>query len=217
MKRFHSGVLTLLLLYAIVVALQFFIGADSLYALLFAPLIVLRSVYWRVGLNRILFIILLAGVPIVLRRRTRIYLELLWRRFRRWIRRCWAAFVRGWRYLPVWLRTFLGAGVLILVVAVSLLSGLVLWLIAVIPFLAKTSLGLFVVRYLANTAAARGVKEIAPLIWLAVPGPLRTSIERRYRHLWWWTMRRIVRNRKKVVRRLRRRQRQAKALEDAGV
>ena len=69
MKRLPSAVLTLLLLYAIVVALQFFIGADSLYALLLAPLIVVRSVYWRVGLNRLLFIILLAGVPILLRGR----------------------------------------------------------------------------------------------------------------------------------------------------
>lgn len=216
MKRFHSGVLTLLLLYAIVVALQFFIGTDSLYALLLAPLIILRSVYWRVGLNRILFIILLAGVPIVLRRRTRIYLELLWRRFRRQLRRGWAAFVRGWTYLPVWLRTFLGAGILILVTAVSLLSGLVLWLIAVIPFLAKTSLGLFVVRYLANSAAARGVREIAPLLWLVVPRPLRIWVERRYRHLWWWTMRRIVRNRKRVVRRLRRARRRSGEIEHSG-
>lgn len=204
MKRFHSGVLTLLLLYAIVVVLQFFIGTHSLYALLLAPLIVLRSVYWRVGLNRLLFIILLAGVPIVLRRRTRLYIEELLRRLRAWLGRVWDGFVRFWKHLPVWLRTFLGAGVLIVVVLIALFSGLLLWLIAVLPFLAKTSLGLFVVRYLANAAAARGVREIAPMLWLAVPSSLRNWIERRYRHLWWWTMRRIVRNRRRVVRRFRR-------------
>lgn len=204
MKRFRSGVLTLLLLYAIVVVLQFFIGTDSLYALLLAPLIILRSVYWRVGLNRILFLVLFAGIPIVLRRRTRLYVEELLRRFRAWLGRLWDGFVRFWKHLPVWVRTFLGAGVLIVVVLAAGLSGVVLWLIAVLPFLAKTSFGLLVVRFLANTAAARGVKEIAPLLWLAVPKPLREWIESRYRHLWWWTMRRIVRNRRRVVRRLRR-------------
>jgi hypothetical protein len=211
MKRLPSAVLTLLLLYAIVVALQFFIGADSLYALLLAPLIILRSVYWRVGLNRLLFIILLAGVPILLRRRTRIYLQQLWLRFRAWLGRVWAAIVRLWKHLPVWLRTFLGAGIVIIVMAVAMLSGVVLWLIAVVPFLAKTTVGLFVVRYLAHVAAARGVVEVAPMLWRAVPRVLREWTERRYRHLWWWTMRRIVRNRRRVVGRFRRGERREAA------
>jgi len=209
MKRLPSAVLTLLILYASVVALQFFVGADSFWALLLAPLIVLRSVYWRVGLNRILFIILLAGVPIVLRRRTRIYLQLRLRRFRQWLGRVWAAIVRLWKHLPVWLRTFLGLGVVIVAVLIALFSGIVLWVIAVLPFLAKTTVGLMIVRWLAHTAAARGITEIAPLLWDAVPKPLREWIERRYRHLWWWTMRRIVKNRRRVIRRFRRERRAA--------
>jgi hypothetical protein len=209
MKRLPSAVITLLLLYAAVAVLQYFIGAESLWALLLSPLIILRTVYWRVGLNRLLYIILLAGVPILLRRRTRIYIELQLRRFRRWLGRVWAGIVRVWNHLPVWLRTFLGLGVVIVAALVAMLSGVVLWLIAVIPFLAKTSLGLFFARYLAHTAAARGVVEIAPMLWRAVPAPLRNWAERRYRHLWWWTMRRIVKNRRRVVRRFKRREREA--------
>jgi hypothetical protein len=211
MKRLPSAVLTLILLYAIVVALQFFVGADSLWALLLAPFIVIRSVYWRVGLNRLVFIVLLAGVPILLRRRTRIYLERLLHRFRQWLGRVWAVIVRLWKHLPVWLKTFLGLGVVIVAVAVAMFSGLVLWLVAVVPFLAKTTLGLIVVRWLAHTAAARGLYEIAPVLWNAIPRPFRDWATRRYRHLWWWTMRRIVRNRRRVLRRLRQRERRAAA------
>ncbi len=211
MKRLPGAVLTLLLLYAIVVALQFFIGANSLWALLLAPFIVIRSVYWRVGLNRLLFIVLLAGMPILLRRRTRIYLEGELRRFRQWLGRVWAAIVRLWNHLPVWLRTFLGLGIVIVATLVAMFSGIVLWLIAVVPFLAKTTLGLIVVRWLAHTAAARGLYEIAPLLWDWIPRPLRGWATLRYRHLWWWTMRRIVRNRRRVLRRLRQRERRAAA------
>lgn len=203
MKRFRSAVLTLLLLYATVAVLYYLIGVQSLLGLLLAPLIVLRSVYWRVGLNRLLVLVLLAGVPILLRRRTRIYLAELLQGIQGRLRRIWAAIVRFWTHLPVWLRTFLGAGIVVGVVAAALLSGMVLWLISFVPFFAKTTVGLFVVRYLAHTAAARGVREVAPLLWDLIPRRLRNWVERRYRHLWWWTMRRIVRNRRKVIRRLR--------------
>lgn len=204
MKRFHGAVLTLLALYAAVAILQFFVGANSLYALLMAPLIVLRSVYWRVGINRLLFIILLAGIPIMLRRRTRDYIEQLLGQLRGWFGRRWTGTVRVWTHLPVWLRTFLGVGVVAAALAVTILSGVVLWVIAVLPFLAKTTVGLYLVRYLSNIAAARGVREIAPLLWRAVPGGLRKWIESHYRQLWWWTMRRIVKSRRRVTRRLRR-------------
>jgi hypothetical protein len=111
----------------------------------------------------------------------------------------------------VWLKTFLGLGVVIVAVAVAMFSGLVLWLVAVVPFLAKTTLGLIVVRWLAHTAAARGLYEIAPVLWNVIPRPFRDWATRRYRHLWWWTMRRIVRNRRRVLRRLRQRERRAAA------
>ena len=87
---------------------------------------------------------------------------------------------------------------------VAVLSGVVLWLIAIVPFLAKITIGLFVVRYLAHVAAARGVREVAPVLWEIIPRPIRDWAARRYRHLWWWTMRRIVRNRRRMVRRFRR-------------
>lgn len=205
MKRFHSGVLTLLLLYAVVVGLQFFIGAESLYALLLAPLIVLRSVYWRVGLNRLLAIILFAGVPIVLRRRSRLYLRQLLHRLKAWLGRIGAAIVRVWKHLPVWLRAVLGVAIIAVIMATAMLSGVVLWLIAFLPFVAKTTFGLVIIRFLAHTAAARGVREIAPILWQAMPSRIRNWAERRYRHLWWWTMRRIVRNRKRLTRRFRKR------------
>ncbi len=205
MKRFHSAVLTLLLLYVAVAVLQFFVGANSLYALLLAPLIVLRSVYWRVGISRLLFIMLLAGIPIMLRRRTRDYLEQLVEACRGWLGRRWATVKRLWLHLPVWLQAFLGILVVALVLAVAVLSGLILWVVSVLPFLAKTTVGLAIVRYLSNLAAARSVREIAPLLWRAVPAGPRNWAEAHYRRLWWWTMRRIVRNRQHVVRRLRER------------
>lgn len=204
MKRLGGAVVTLLLVYATVVALQFLVGFESLYALLLTPLIILRSVYWRVGLNRLLFIILLAGVPILLRRRTRIYIRRRLQRFGEWLDQRWSAIVQAWTHLPVWLRTFLGALVVIVVLAVALLSGVLLWLITFVPFVAKTTVGLFIIRYLAQFAAAHGVREIAPMLWQVIPARFRRWTERRYRHLWWWTMRRIVRNRHRVVRRFRR-------------
>lgn len=187
------------------VLLHVLTGASSLYALLLAPLVLLRNVLWRVGLNRLLLIGLLALVPIVLRRRGRLAVRRLVRSARDRLSLMRQAITRAWNASPVWVRTFLGSLALILALAGALLSGLVLWLIAFLPFVAKTAAGLFVIKYLANFAAARGVAGLAPLVWRAIPARFRQWVERRYRHLWWWTMRRIVRNRRKMVNRVWRR------------
>jgi hypothetical protein len=193
---------------AIVVAgvlLHALTGASSLYALLLAPFVILRNVLWRVGLNRLVVIALLALVPIVLRRRGRLALRRWWHRVVARVLTARDAFLRGWNAAPVWVRTFLGSLALIGVLAVAVLSGVVLWVIAFLPFVAKTAVGLFVIKYLAHFAAARGVTGLAPLLWRFIPQRLRLWVERRYRHLWWWTMRRIVRNRRRMVHRVWRR------------
>ena len=193
---------------AIVVAgvmLHVLTGANSLYALLLAPFVILRNVVWRVGLNRLVMIALLALVPIVLRRRGRLALRRLWHRIVARMHSVREASLRGWRVAPVWVRTFLGSLALIGVLASAILSGVVLWVIAFLPFVAKTAVGLFVIKYLAHFAAARGVTGLAPLLWRFIPVRFRLWVERRYRHLWWWTMRRIVRNRRRMVHRVWRR------------
>jgi hypothetical protein len=180
-------------------------GASSLYALLLAPLVLLRNVAWRVGINRVLTIALLALVPIVLRRRGRVAIRRLWHRITARLAEWKVAFLRAWNAAPVWVRAFLGSLALVGALAFAILSGFVLWIIAFLPFVAKTAAGLYVIRYLAHIAAARGVTGLAPFLWRFIPEKLRLWVERRYRHLWWWTMRRIVRNRRWVEHRVRRR------------
>ena len=131
------------------------------------------------------------------------------------LRKARDAFLRGWHVAPVWVRTFLGSLALIGVLASAILSGVVLWVIAFLPFVAKTAVGLFVIKYLAHFAAARGVSGLAPLLWRFIPERFRLWVERRYRHLWWWTMRRIVRNRRRMVHRVWRRRSKEAALPTA--
>jgi hypothetical protein len=140
---------------------------------------------------------------VVLRRRGRLALRRFWHRVILRLRSGRDAFLRAWNAAPVWLRTFLGSLALVGVLAVAILSGVVLWVIAFLPFVAKTAVGLYVIKYLAHFAAARGVTGLAPLLWRFLPEKLRIWGERRYRHLWWWTMRRIVRNRRRVEHRVR--------------
>lgn len=211
-RRWRSLVIGIAIILAAAILLHLVTGTSSLYALLLAPLGLLRNVVWRVGLNRVLTIALLALVPIVLRRRGRIALRRFWHRLRARLAVARDAFLRAWNAAPVWLRTFLGSLALIFVVAFSLLSGVVLWLIALLPFVAKTAVGVWLIRYLAHFAAGRGVRGLAPMLWRFIPARPRLWVERRYRHLWWWTMRRIVRNRHRVVRRMWRRKPRQPAL-----
>lgn len=194
-----------LLICALAVGVQWLTGAHTFWAIVLSPLIFVRSVVWKVGFNRLLMILGLALVPVVLRRRGRIYMQLAWHRTRQALRKLIARINRAVTLLPVWLRIFLGLFVIIIVMAAALLSGVLLWLLALLPFVAKTTIGVSIIRYLAHKAAATGLTQAAPMAWRAIPAPIRTWVLRRYRHLWWWTMRRIVKNRRRVEHTLRRR------------
>jgi hypothetical protein len=198
MQRFWTIAFAVLLVAFAAVGLEFLAGGNSLYALLLAPLVLVRNIFWRVGLTRILTIVAVALVPLVLRRRARVAFVRGLRRIRHGFGRIWAKVKWGWSVAPVWLTTFLGLLLVMFVLAAMILSGSILWLVALVPFLAKSTLGFAAIRWLAHTAAGNGLKQLAPFLFTLLPRPLRTWLHARYRHLWWWTMRRIVKNRRRV-------------------
>lgn len=204
LRRHAALVIAVVLVVALAVGVQWVTGAHTLWALLLSPLLFFRTVIWKIGVNRILMILAFALVPVVLRRRVRAYLSQQVRRLRDWVGRVYAALADAASHLPVWVRTALGLLILVAVMAVAILSGTFLWLIAFLPFVAKTTVGIATIRYLAHKAAATGLAQAAPTAWRIVPRPIREWLGRRYRHLWWWTMRRIVKNRRRVERRVRR-------------
>lgn len=211
MKRFWTIAFAVLLVAFAAVALEYLAGGHSLYALLLAPFVLVRNIFWRVGLMRVLTVIAVALVPLVLRRRARIAFVLGLRRVRQRLAALWAKAKRGWSVAPVWLTTFLGLLFAVVVIAAMILSGSVLWLIALVPFLAKSTLGFAAIRWLAHTAAGNGLKQIAPFLFGILPRPVRGWLHGHYRHLWWWTMRRIVKNRRRVEREWKKRRRRPDA------
>lgn len=211
MKRFWTIAFGVLLVAIAAVGLEYLAGGNSLYALLLAPLVLVRNIFWRIGLMRVLTVIAVALVPLVLRRRARVAFMLGMRSVRHRIAALWARAKWGWSVAPVWLTTFLGLLFAVVVIAAMILSGSLLWLIALVPFLAKSTLGFAAIRWLAHTAAGNGLKQIAPFLFGILPRPVRGWLHRHYRHLWWWTMRRIVRNRRRVEREWKNRRRRPDA------
>ncbi|MCW5715148.1 MAG: hypothetical protein KIT43_11610 [Bauldia sp.] len=211
MQRFWTIAFAVLLVAFAAVGLEYLAGGNSLYALLLAPLVLVRSIFWRVGLMRVLTIIVVALIPLVLRRRARIAFVRWLRGFRQRVAGLWAKVKWGWSVAPVWLTTFLGLLLAVVFVAAMILSGSILWILALVPFLAKSTLGFTAIRWLAHTAAGNGLKQLAPFLFTLLPRPVRTWLHARYRHLWWWTMRRIVKNRRRVEQEWRKRRRKAVA------
>lgn len=207
LQRHVALVIAAVLVIALAVGVQWVTGAHTVWALLLSPLLFFRTVIWKIGVNRILMILGLALVPVVLRRRGRVYVSRQIGRVRNWAARAWAGLVEAASHLPVWVRTLLGLLVLMVVAGVAILSGAFLWLVALLPFIAKTTIGVAAIRWLAHKAAATGISQAAPAAWRIIPAPVRDWVSRRYRHLWWWTMRRIVKNRRRVERTVLRRRR----------
>ena len=212
MQRFWTIAFAVLLVAFAAVGLEYLAGGNSLYALLLAPLVLVRNIFWRVGLMRVLTVIAVSLIPLVLRRRARIAFVRSLRGFRQRLAGVWTKVKRGWSVAPVWLTTFLGLLLAVVLVAAMILSGSVLWIIALVPFLAKSTLGFAAIRWLAHTAAGNGLKQLAPFLFTPLPRPIRIWLHVRYRHLWWWTMRRIVKNRQRVEREWQKRRRRQPAI-----
>lgn len=207
MKRLWTIAFAVLLVAIAAVGLEYLAGGHSLYALLLAPLVLVRNIFWRVGLMRVLTVIAVALIPLVLRRRARIAFVLGMRNLRHRLATIWAKVKWAWGVAPVWLTTFLGLLLAMVLIAAMIVSGSILWIVALVPFLAKSSLGFAAIRWLAHTAAGNGLKQIAPFLFGLLPKPIRGWLHRHYRHLWWWTMRRIVKNRRRIEHEWRKRRR----------
>lgn len=186
--------IALALLGVSVVFLRYITGADSIQSLLIAVALFVGEVTWGSAISRAVFVIvavlIVLFIPVLLRRR----LKIRWRFWRMRIRHS-LLYVseRGWlmwNSLPLFVRA-------VIVMGTAMLAGSTLWLIAfLLPFLAKTAFGIVVIRYLAQTAAARSVRGLTPYAWRLLPRPLRSVAEREYRRLWWRTTRRAIRERK---------------------
>lgn len=212
MKNFKPIIIAVLLVAIAAAGLEYMAGGHSLLALLLAPLVLTKSLVLKLGLNRIIMIVAIALVPVFFRRLPRRIMVIAKRRSRRIISRTIVRIKNIWEVVPVWISVFFTTMFAVIVIATMILSGSVLWLLAALPFIAKSSIGLYMIRYLATTAAGTGLRRLAPFLFSLLPDPIEKWIERRYLHLWWWTMRRIVKNRRRVEKKIRNRRRNKQAV-----
>lgn len=206
MRIVRNIVIAIVLLWVAAASLQYLTGETEWRLLLLAPLSLLPNMAWRTMLSRMLTLLFGAAfvlLPVIFRRRLRLYWLVWSRRLKASTRSVWDRFKLAWNVSPLWVRVFIGAMLAMMLMAGAVLSGLTLLVMSFFPVVAKTTLGFAAIQFLARTAAAQGVSQLAAFFWNLLPKAVREFAALRYRELWFWTMRRIIRNRRRVERRWR--------------